>query len=62
MKEAGEQLGTSPQGKGLLWIRQLKISPASKAAGDRTLGLIDSITFDVQIDIPRNPRPAPPSP
>ena len=55
VKEAGERLGTSPQGKGVLWIRDYSISPAPKPAGGINLGLIDSITFDVQIEVPRRP-------
>ena len=53
MKEAEERLGTSPQGKGRLWIRDYKVSPAKKAAGDVNLGQIDWITFDVEIKTPK---------
>lgn len=55
MKDAGERLGTSPQGKGRLWIRDSRISRAPKPAGGVNLGQIESITFDVQIEIPQQP-------
>jgi hypothetical protein len=47
-KEAQEKLGTSPQGTGRLWVRNYKISPAPKSPGDRNLGQIDWIRFDVR--------------
>jgi len=53
VEEAEERLGTSPQGKGRLWIRDYKVSPEQKAAGDVNLGQIDWITFDVEIEIPK---------
>ena len=53
VQEAQEKLGTSPQGSGRLWIRDYKISPAPKPAGDKNLGQIDSITFEVEIELPK---------
>jgi hypothetical protein len=53
VQEAQEKLGTSPQGSGRLWIRDYKISPAPKPAGDRNLGQIDSIRFEVEIELPK---------
>ena len=55
VKDARGRLGTSPQGKGRLWIRDSRVSPAPRPAGDVNLGQIDSITFEVQIEIPRQP-------
>lgn len=49
VEEALEKLGIVPQGNGLLWIRDYKISPAPKTVGDKNLGQIDWIRFDVEI-------------
>ena len=53
VQEAQEKIGTSRQGKGRLWIRDYKISPAPKPAGDKNLGQIDSISFEVEIELPK---------
>lgn len=53
VKEAEDHLGSSPLGKGRLWIRDFKISPATKEAGNKNLGRIDWIKFEVEIKIPK---------
>jgi len=52
VKEARSKLGSSQLGKGRLWIRDYKISPAAKTVGGKNLGQIDWIKFDVELQIP----------
>ena len=52
VQEAQEQLGTSAHGSGRLWIRKYKISRSPRLAGGKDLGQIDSISFEVQIELP----------
>jgi hypothetical protein len=52
VKEAENKLGSSRHGKGRLWIRSYKISPAPQNVGKTNLGQIDWIKFEVEIQIP----------
>jgi hypothetical protein len=51
-EEALAKLGTSPLGKGRLWITDSKVSHAGDTA-DKTLGKIEWMTFRVEIILPR---------
>ncbi len=53
VQDAQEKLGSSPQGKGRLWVRDYKISPAPQLAGGKNLGQIDWIRFEVEIQLPK---------
>lgn len=53
IKQAEESLGTSPQGKGRLWVRDYKTKASPNPAGDKNAGQIDWISFDVEIEMPK---------
>jgi hypothetical protein len=55
VNEAREKLGSSPQGKGILRIRDARIGPAPKAAGKENLGRIERLDFEVKITMPKRP-------
>ncbi len=55
VKEAMAKLGSSPLGKGRLWVQDSRISPAPKTAGGKNLGQIDWVKFEVEIQVP-SPR------
>ncbi|MFZ0964507.1 MAG: hypothetical protein WAO35_26890 [Terriglobia bacterium] len=59
--EARAKLGSSPLGKGQLWIIDSKITPGHKSGTAEDLGAIHWIKFKVEIEFPEAP-PLPPKP
>jgi hypothetical protein len=57
--EARAKLGTSPLGKGRLWIEDFKITPGRKSETAEDLGAIHGIKFKVEITLPATPPPQP---
>jgi hypothetical protein len=55
MDEARAKLGTSPLGKGRLWIEDFKITPGHKPGTAEDLGAIHWIKFKVEIKFPAGP-------
>jgi hypothetical protein len=53
--EARAKLGTSPLGKGRLWIEDSKITPGQKSDTAKDLGAIHWIKFKVEIEFPATP-------
>lgn len=55
------ELGTSPLGKGSVWIEDYKIRPGEESAGTAEVGVIDWIKFRVEIKFPKpSSRPSTP--
>ena len=53
--EALAKLGSSPVGKGRLWIEDSKITPGNKSGSAEDLGAIHWIKFKVEIKFPAAP-------
>lgn len=58
--EAQAKLGSSPLGKGKLWIEDSKISPGHGTGAGKDLGAIHWIKFKVEIKFPSVPPNQPP--
>jgi hypothetical protein len=50
--EARAKLGSSPLGKGRLWIEKYRITPGRRSTAEVELGVIHWIKFKVQIEFP----------
>jgi len=57
--EAMAMLGTSPLGKGRMWIEDSKITPGHDSGTGEGLGAIHWIKFKVEIKFPAAPQPRP---
>jgi hypothetical protein len=57
--QARAELGTSPLGKGQLWIEDSKITPGHDSGKAEDLGAIHWIKFKVEIKFPAAPPPHP---
>ena len=57
--EARAKLGSSPLGKGRMWILDSKITPGHDSGTGQGLGVIHWINFKVEIKFPAAPPPHP---
>jgi len=57
--EALAKLGSSPLGKGRLWIKRYRITPGRKSGAGVDLGAIHWIRFKVEIKFPAGPSQQP---